>query len=52
MGHDAVTAAVQKLNGATPQKIQNLPPLVVTRENVDDPDVQKRLHPDLDKYLK
>jgi ribose transport system substrate-binding protein len=52
MGHDAVTAAVQKLRGATPQKIQNLPPRVVTRENVDDPDVQKQLHPDLDKYLK
>ena len=52
MGHDAVTAAVQKLKGAIPQKIQNLPPRVVTRENVDDPDVQKQLHPDLDKYLK
>ena len=52
MGHDALTAAVQKLKGATPQKIQNLPPRVVTRENVDDPDVQKQLHPDLDKYLK
>ena len=52
MGHDAVTAAVQKLKGATPQKIQNLPPRVVTRENLDDPDVQKQLHPDLDKYLK
>ena len=52
MGHDAVAAAVQKLKGAIPQKIQNLPPRVVTRENVDDPDVQKQVHPDLDKYLK
>jgi ribose transport system substrate-binding protein len=52
MGHDAVIAAVEKLNGATPQKIQNLPPRVVTKEMLDDPDVQKQLHPDLDKYLK
>jgi len=52
MGHDAVVAAVEKLKGATPPRIQNLPPRVITRENVDDPDVQKQLHPDLDKYLK
>jgi len=52
MGHDAVMAAVQKLNGGTPQKIQNLPPRVVTQENLGDPDVQKQVHPDLDKYLK
>jgi ribose transport system substrate-binding protein len=52
MGHDAVASAVEKLKGATPQKIQNLPPRVVTRESLDDPDVQKQLHPDLDKYLK
>jgi ribose transport system substrate-binding protein len=52
MGHDAVVAAVEKLKGGTPQKIQNLPPRVVTRETLDDPDVQKQIHPDLDKYLK
>jgi len=52
MGHDAVIAAVEKLKGRTPKKIQNLPPRVVTRENLDDPDVQKQLRPDLDKYLK
>jgi hypothetical protein len=40
------------LQGATPQKIQNLPPRVVTRENLGDPEVQKQLHPDLDRYLK
>ena len=52
MGHDAVAAAVEKLKGGTPQKIQNLPARVVTKENLADPDVQKQLHPDLDKYLK
>ncbi|MBI3470374.1 MAG: substrate-binding domain-containing protein [Candidatus Solibacter usitatus] len=52
MGHDAVTDAVRKLRGQTPVKINNLPPLVVTRENLDLPAVQKQLKPDLDKYLK
>jgi len=52
MGHDAVAAAVEKLKGGTPEKIQNLPPRVVTKENLTDPDVQKQLFPDLDKYLK
>ncbi len=52
MGHDAVTAAVEKLKGGTPQKIQNLPPRVVTKEMLNDPEVQKLLHPDLDQYLK
>ena len=52
MGHDAVVAAVEKLKGAAPQKIQNLPPRVVTRENLEDPEVDRQLHPDLDKYLK
>jgi ribose transport system substrate-binding protein len=52
MGHDAVIAAVEKLKGGTPQKIQNLPPRVVTQENLNGPDVAKQLHPDLDKYLK
>jgi ribose transport system substrate-binding protein len=52
MGHDAVMAAVEKLKGGTPPKIQNLPPRVITRENLDNPDVQRLLHTDLDKYLK
>lgn len=52
MGHDSVVAAVEKLRGGSPVKIQNLPPRVVTRENMSDPDIQKVLSPDLDKYLK
>jgi ribose transport system substrate-binding protein len=52
MGHDSVVAALTKLRGGTPEKIQNLPPRVVTRENVSDPEIDKVLHPDLDKYLK
>ncbi|MBI2680237.1 MAG: substrate-binding domain-containing protein [Candidatus Solibacter usitatus] len=52
MGYESVKAAVEKLNGGTPKKINNLTPLVVTRENMSDPAVDSRLHPDLDKYLK
>jgi len=52
MGHDAVIAAVERLKGGTPQKIQNLAPRVITRDNLNDPEVQKQIHPDLDKYLK
>ncbi|MBK9169964.1 MAG: substrate-binding domain-containing protein [Bryobacterales bacterium] len=52
MGYDSVQAAVTKLNGGTPQKIQDLPPLVVTAANLNDPDVQRQLNPPLDKYLK
>ena len=52
MGYESVQSAVKKLQGGTPEKIQNLAPLVVTKDNLNDPDVQKRLKPDLDKYLK
>jgi ribose transport system substrate-binding protein len=51
IGYDSVKAAVEKINGGTPRKIQDLPPLLVTKENLSDPDVQKRLNPDLKKYL-
>ena len=52
MGYQSVTAALDKLKGGTPRKIDNMPPRVVTRDNLNDPDVQKQLHPDLDRYLK
>lgn len=52
IGYDTVKAAVDKLNGGAPQKIQNLPALLVTKDNLNDPAVQKQLNPDLDKYLK
>ncbi|MEX2263545.1 MAG: substrate-binding domain-containing protein [Bryobacteraceae bacterium] len=52
MGYESVTAAVAKLDGKTPEKINNLPPLVVTTANLKDPAVQEQVHPDLDRYLK
>ncbi len=52
MGYDSVQAAVKKLQGGAPVKMQNLPPLLVSKENLNDPAVQKQLKPDLEKYLK
>lgn len=52
MGYESVKAALDKLNGGTPQKVNNLPPTVVTKDNLSDPKIEKQLNPDLDKYLK
>lgn len=52
MGYESIRAAVESLNGGTPQKIHNLAPRVVTKDNLNDPAVQKQLNPDLDRYLK
>jgi ribose transport system substrate-binding protein len=52
MGYEAVKSAVLKIGGGTPEKIQNLPPAVVTKDNLSDPEIHERLYPDLDKYLK
>ena len=51
IGHDSVKLAVEKLNGGTPQKDQSLPPLLVDRDNLNDPAIRKQLNPDLKKYL-
>jgi ribose transport system substrate-binding protein len=52
MGLESVNAAIQKLRGEDPPKINNLAPRLITRENLNDPDVQEQLNPDLDKYLR
>jgi len=51
MGYESVMAAVHKLDGKPVEKIKNLPPRLVTRENLNEPDVQAQLNPDLKKYL-
>lgn len=51
MGYDSVHAAVRKLKGEPVEKIQNILPRLVTRDNVDSKDVQEQLNPDLKKYL-
>jgi len=52
MGYRCVKIAVNKINGGTPERIQALPAVVVTRENLNQPAIHARLFPDLDQYLK
>ena len=52
IGYKAVKAAVSKLKGGTLERIQRLPAVVVTKDNLDDPVIHARLFPDLDRYLK
>jgi ribose transport system substrate-binding protein len=52
MGYKAVNAALTKVNGGTVERIQNLPAVVVTKENLDEPAIHARLFPDLDRYLR
>jgi ribose transport system substrate-binding protein len=51
MGYQSVKAAVAKFNGQPVEKIQNLAPKLIDRENLHSPDVEAQLHPDLKKYL-
>jgi len=51
MGYDTVMAVAEKLDGGNPKKIQNIEPLVVTQQNLNEPSVHERLFPDLNKYL-
>lgn len=51
MGYSSVKAAVAALRGGKVEKIQNLPPRLVTRETLHDPDMEAQLHPELKKYL-
>jgi ribose transport system substrate-binding protein len=51
MGYESVVTAVKKLNGQEVRKINNLEPRLVTRDNLNAPDIQAQLNPDLKKYL-
>jgi ribose transport system substrate-binding protein len=51
MGYDSVMSAVATLDGKAVQKIQNLAPKLVTKANLDTPEVQAQVNPDLKKYL-
>jgi ribose transport system substrate-binding protein len=52
MGYNSFIAAVTKLKGGTPERIQNIAPTLVTRENMNSPEIQKKINPDLAQYLK
>lgn len=51
MGYRSVTAAIQKLDGKAVEKNQPLPPRLITKANIDTPEVKEQLEPDLKKYL-
>lgn len=51
MGYQAVTAAVRHMRGETVAKIVDMTPRLIDLENLDAPDVQAQLHPDVKKYL-
>jgi ribose transport system substrate-binding protein len=51
MGYESAKAAVDHLNGKTVPKIQNIAPKLVTKANLDTPEIQQQLNPDLKKYL-
>ncbi|HYP12401.1 MAG TPA: substrate-binding domain-containing protein [Bryobacteraceae bacterium] len=51
MGYETVMSSIKHLNGEKLQKIQNLEPKLVTRDNIASPDVQERINPDLKTYL-
>jgi ribose transport system substrate-binding protein len=52
MGHEAVRSIVDKLNGATPPKRLDLEAIVVSRENLEQPDIRKVLFPDVKRFVK
>ena len=51
MGYESVIAAVKTFKGEKVQKINDLAPRLVMREDLDKPDVQAQLNPDIKKYL-
>lgn len=51
MGYQTVITAVQHLDGKPVKKIVDMAPRLISLENLNDPEVQAHLHPDLKKYL-
>lgn len=51
MGYQSVLAAVNKLDGKPVEKSHPMPPRLVTKANVDSPEIKTQLEPDLKKYL-
>lgn len=51
MGYESVIAAVNKLEGKPVEKNLPMPPRLITKANLDTPEVKAQLEPDLKKYL-
>lgn len=51
MGYESVTSAVAHLDGKPVRKMNDLEAKLVDRENMNTPEVQARINPDVKKYL-
>jgi ribose transport system substrate-binding protein len=52
MGYEAVNTCLKATTKQSVPKQINLPPRLITQTNLNEPDVQDQVKPDLDKYLK
>jgi ribose transport system substrate-binding protein len=52
MGFEAVRTIAETLDGKTPPKRVDLPAVVITKADLDKPEIQALLNPDLKKFLK
>jgi ribose transport system substrate-binding protein len=51
MGYEALQAAIKKLKGQPVVRINDLEPKLIDLQNLDEPEIQAYLHPDIKKYL-
>ena len=51
MGYEAVKTLVDKLHGANPPKLIDLSATVVTKGDLEKPEIKALLFPDVRKYL-
>lgn len=51
IGYQGLKTLLDQRAGRTPPKRVDLPPVLVTRENFDDPKVRQLLNPELERYL-
>lgn len=51
MGYESVITALNRLKGQPVVKIVDLAPRLIQKSDLEDPEVQAQLHPDLKKYL-
>ncbi|MDX2179422.1 MAG: substrate-binding domain-containing protein [Bryobacteraceae bacterium] len=51
MGYRSVIAATKAMKGEAVEKLDNLAPRLVTKDNLDTPEIREQLNPDLKKYL-
>jgi ribose transport system substrate-binding protein len=51
IGYEGVRTVTDKLNGKTPPKKIDLSAKVISKADLDKPEIKQLLHPDINKYL-